>query len=336
MWKHMKKRLFFFCVFLTFGIFASEAAEKIAVVEPVAKGGMPASDIEAIWGILEANVDGGYEVISRSAVKEMMTEIGFTTSSDLVNMNSSQKARLGEIEGVKYILVTTVGKLGTRINMSLMLLNATTGEIDPEKRGSVTADSLDDLADRLKDTLLEIGLGREARKRGLSALLTPFVKVPGVTAAFADNFNAGLESALLENGIRLQNLQRISGILKKNKIGSLEEAEPALYVRVGELLRVDFLLQPTITRFSTTVKKEYIRVTRSEVLRCIGNIEGNIRVISAQTGEVVASVPFREKINFDDVDTEEDTEDWAPEDYANYALDKLLPLIAKKVSPKLK
>ena len=35
------------------------AADKLAIAEPVNKGGMSAQDIEAVWGMLEATVDGG-------------------------------------------------------------------------------------------------------------------------------------------------------------------------------------------------------------------------------------------------------------------------------------
>ena len=86
--------LFFCCI----------AADKLAVAEPVGKGGVKAADIEAFWGILESSIQSDeYKLISRGALKQMMTEIGLTTSSDLVNLNSSQKAKLGQIETVKYL-----------------------------------------------------------------------------------------------------------------------------------------------------------------------------------------------------------------------------------------
>ena len=80
------------CAVLTVGAFA---ADKLAIAEPVGRGGVPAADIEAFWGILESSVQSDeYTLISRGALKQMMTEIGLTTSSDLVNLNSNQKARL--------------------------------------------------------------------------------------------------------------------------------------------------------------------------------------------------------------------------------------------------
>ncbi|MDD4181944.1 MAG: hypothetical protein PHE87_09955, partial [Victivallaceae bacterium] len=72
---------------LNFGV---TAADRLAVSEPVGKGGVSATEIEALWGMLESSVGGGYELISRSALQQMMTEIGLTVSSDLVNLDSAQ------------------------------------------------------------------------------------------------------------------------------------------------------------------------------------------------------------------------------------------------------
>ena len=313
--------------------FGSSAADRLAIAEPVNKGGMKAEETEAVWGMLEATVDGGYELISRSALKAILTEIGLTTSSDLVNLNSAQKARLGELKTVKYLLVTTLSRFGSRINISLMVVNASTGEIEPDRKASETVDSLDELNDKLKDLLYETGLGSAAKKRGRSALLNPVIKVSGAPNYLREDFNVRLEESLLENGIQLQNLQSVTKILRKNRIGNLNEVEPALYRRVGELLRVDYLIQPTISRFSCERKKVYIEVTRQHTVRWIGNIEGSIRIISASTGVLAASIPFRQKVDFDDLD---DTEDWTAQDYGKYLIRRILPQVSKKVLAKLK
>ena len=307
---------------------AAAAADHLAVAEPVNKGGMDAKSIEAIWSMLEASVDGGYTLISRSALKSLMTEIGLTTSSDLVNLNSSQKARLGEIKTVKYLLVPTVSKFGSRINLSLMMVNASTGEIDPEKKASETFNSLDELSDKLKDTLAEIGLGTAAKKRGVSALLVPIISARMAPPYLAEEFNVLLEATLLNNGAKLQSLKSVGRILQKNGIEPLAEVEPAMFRRIGELLRVDYLIRASITRFSIISQKVYIAATRRYAVSRIGNIEGNIRIISAQTGLVAGSIPFRLHVNFDEVDG---TEDWTPRDYNKYLVDRVMPVVAGEV-----
>ena len=289
---------------------------------------MNAQDIEAIWSMLEASVDGGFDLISRSALKAMMTEIGLTTNSDLMNLNSAQKARLGEIKTVKYLLVPTVSKFGKRINLSLIMIDSSTGSIDPEKKASETFSSLDELADKLKDTLAEIGLGTAAKKRGISALLVPVISARTAPPYLANDFNVLLEATLINNGAKLHNLQSVSRILEKNKIDHLAEVEPAMFRRIGELLRVDYLIQANITRFSVIPEQVYVEVTRRYITRRIGNFEGNIRIISAQTGLVAGSIPFRLNINFDDVD---DTDDWTTRDYSKYLVDRVMPVVAGEV-----
>jgi len=321
------------CFLSAFLVLGSFAADRLAIAEPINKGGMKPQDVEAVWAMLEATVDGGYELISRAALKAMMTEIGLTTSSDLMNLNSSQKARLGEIKTVKYLLVPTVGKFGSRVNFSLMVVDASTGSIDPDKKASETYNSLDEMADKLKDTLAEIGLGTAVKKRGISAVLSPVIKVPGAPPFLADEFNTGLEEAILEGGIKLHNLQSVGKILRKNNIDNLSEVEPAMFRRIGELLRVDYLIQARINRFSCVMKKTYVSVTRKHVVSCIGNIGGDVRIISAQTGNVVASFRFQKKVDFDDVD---DTDDWTPRDYCKYLIEKSLPQVSKKVIAKVK
>lgn len=314
--------------------FTGLAADRLAVAEPAAKGGIKSEEVEAIWNMLEASVNSDeYELVSRAALKQMLTEIGLTDSSGLVNLNSAQKAKLGELKTVKYLLISTVARFGSRLNLSLMVLDASTGEIDPGRKGSLTVNSLDELADKLNDTLQEIGLRKAAAKRGISAILVPVVRVPGAPMYLGETFNVRLEAALLEQGIKLQNLQSVAKILDKNHIDNLYEAEPAMFVRIGELLRVDNLIQATFTRFSCDVKSEYIAVTRKTVVRRIGNLEGNVRIVSARTGEVAAVIPFARKIDFDDLS---DTEDWTGEDYGKYLIEKTLPEVCAKVVAKVK
>lgn len=308
------------------------SADKIAIAEPINKGGMTVQDVEAVWSMLEATVDGGYEVISRSALKAMMTEIGLS-STDLVNPNSNQAARPGMIKTVKYLLVPTVGKFGSRINFSLIVVDASTGATDRDKRVSETYNSLDDMADRLKDALAEIGLGKAAKRRGTSALLTPIVKLPNLPPYVADDFNVMLEATLVNSGVRLQNLTSVNRILRKNNIDPLEEAEPAMYRRIGELLRVDYLIQANITRMACRVDNVYIEATRSYARTAVGAFAGNVRIVSAQTGLVVATIPFEFSVDFDDVDG---AESWTLRDCHKYMVDRVIPDVAKAIMTTLR
>ncbi|MDD6338480.1 MAG: hypothetical protein PUC15_08900 [Lentisphaeria bacterium] len=307
------------CAVLTVGAYA---ADKLAIAEPVSKGGVPAADIEAFWGILESSVQSDeYTLISRGALKQMMTEIGLTTSSDLVNLNSNQKARLGEVEGVKYILVSEIGKFGTRLNCTMRILDASTGEIDQARTANLRVADLDQLADQIESTLQT--MLSDDKNLKTSALLTPIIKV-SAPAYLAEDFNVRLESSLMEKGLRLQNLQSVAKILKKNDLDNLNEIEPKMYVKVGKLLEVEMLIQATITRFEIEKIAFNVAETGAKGFRYIGHLEGSVRIVSARTGETLASVPFEERVNFRDLPISM-TRDWTVDDYGKYLIKTIIP-----------
>ena len=125
--------------------------------EPVSSSKMRASDLAALWGILESSIKSKeYQLISRAALKQMLTEIGLVHSSDLVNLNEKQKAQLGKLSGVKYILVSELNQLGSKINCTLRIIDASTGEIDQQRTANLRVESIDELADRIEDTVSKL------------------------------------------------------------------------------------------------------------------------------------------------------------------------------------
>lgn len=314
----------FACIVLSAGSFA---ADKLAVAEPVGKGGVPASDIEAFWGILESSIQSDeYTLVSRGALKQMLTEIGLTTSSDLVSLNSAQKARLGEVQGVKYILVSEISKFGTRLNCTMRILDVTTGEIDQARTANLRVKDLDELADQIEAALQKLLSDDKALHR--SAILAPVIKVsaPGY---LADDFNVRLEDAMLEKGLRLQNLKSVASILKKNGMDNLYELEPKMYVKAGKLLEVEMLIQATITRFEIEKIAYNVAETGASGFRYIGNIEGSVHIISAQTGEMLGSVPFDERVDFRSIPIST-RRDWTVDDYGKHLIRTVIP---QKVIP---
>ncbi len=322
---NMKKLLTVFaCVVLSVGAFA---ADKLAVAEPVGKGGVPASDIEAFWGILESSIQSDeYTLVSRGALKQMLTEIGLTTSSDLVSLNSTQKARLGEVEGVKYILVSEISKFGSRLNCTMRILDATTGEIDQARTANLRVKDLDELADQIEAALQKMLADDKSLHR--SAILAPVIKV-SAPSYLADGFNVRLENEMLDKGLRLQNLQSVAKILKKNDMDNLNELEPKLYVKAGKLLEVEMLLQATITRFEIDKIAYNVAETGNSGFRYIGNLEGSVRIISAQTGETLGSVPFDERVDFRTIPIST-RRDWTIDDYGKHLIRTVIP---QKVIP---
>ena len=317
---NLKKILFALaCIALSAAAFA---ADKLAIAEPVGKGGVPADEIEAFWSILETCVQSDeYTLISRSALKQMMTEIGLTTSSDLVNLNSTQKAKLGKIEGVKFILVSEISKFGTRLNCTMRILDASTGEIDQARTANLRVKDLDELADEIEAAMKTMLSDDKGLHR--SAILAPVIKV-AAPSYLADDFNVRLENSMIEKGLRLQNLQSVAKILKKNDMDNLSELEPKMYVKVGKLLEVEMLIQATITRFEIEKIAFNVAETGARGFRYIGNLEGNVRIVSAQTGETLGSIPFEERINFRDLPISM-TRDWTVDDYGKYLIKTIIP-----------
>lgn len=305
-----------------FAVTLLAAADKLAIAEPVGKGGVKAKDIEAFWGILESSVKSDeYKLISRSALKQMLTEIGLTTSSDLVNLNSSQKAKLGQIETVKYILVSEIAKFGSRFNCTMRIIDSSTGEVDTARTANLRFKNLDELADKI-EAVLEKMLSDE-KQLMRSAILAPRINVSPVPDYLAQDFNTRMENALLNNGVRLQNLKSVDRILRKNNIGNLAELEPKMCRKVGNLLEVQYLIQPTITRFEIVKKPYYVSETGARGVRFLGFLEGNIRIIAVSTGEIAASIPFEEQVNFRYV-SRAITRDWTIKDYGKYLIKSVM------------
>ena len=308
---------------------------KLGVAEPISKGGLPAEDVEMLWSILESVEVKNYTVISRAALKQMMTEIGLTTSSDLLNMNATQKAKLGMIEGVKYLLVSEVGKFGTRINCTMRLVESSTGEVVPNRRANVRVKDLDELADVIEASVDKLFSDDKQLRR--SALLTPVIKAPNAPANLADDFTVNMENCLLQGGIQIQNLKSVTKILAKNGLDSLTELEPKMFVKVGKLLEVEMLLQPTVTKFELQAFPFFIEETGRRGTNYMGAIDGYLRVISAQQGNVVASIPIELKVDFRQLGRQA-TLNWTVADYHKYMLKttivQILPALSNALQVK--
>ncbi len=320
----------FFSFIFAFCLFSfSFAADKLAVAEPVGKSGVNKADLETLWGILESSINSKeYKLISRSALKQMMTEIGLTTSSDLVNLNSTQKAKLGKLEGVKYILVSEIGKFGSRMNCTMRILDSSTGEIDQERTANLRVKDLDELADKIEAALQT--MLSDNKKSNACAILTPVIR-PRTSSYLATDFNTRLEDALLNNGVQLQNLQSVNKILKRNNLDKLYELEPKMFVKVGKLLEVKVLIQATISRFEVIARKYYVEETGARGVRYTGVIEGNVRLVSAQNGRLLGSIPFEETVKFRELSRSE-TRDWTLADYGKYMIKSV---VNKKIVPRL-
>jgi hypothetical protein len=89
------------------------------------------------------------------------------------------------------------------------------------------------------------------------------------------------------------------------------------------------LLQATITRFEIEKIAYNVAETGNSGFRYIGNLEGSVRIISAQTGETLGSVPFDERVDFRSIPIST-RRDWTVDDYGKYLIRTVIP---QKVIP---
>ena len=89
------------------------------------------------------------------------------------------------------------------------------------------------------------------------------------------------------------------------------------------------LIQATITRFEIEKIAYNVAETGNSGFRYIGNIEGSVRIISAQTGETLGSVPFDERVDFRSIPIST-RRDWTVDDYGKHLIRTVIP---QKVIP---
>ena len=163
---------------------ALHAADRIAVAEIMTRGNIDAAGLAGLADQIEAKLGGNYEVISRTALQAMLKEVAFQTESGLAD-SAGQLAELGRVHGVKYLLVTSVAQIGSRMGMTLMVVDCSTGKVDPKRHISLDAPDLNGLVRRLDWALDKIGLlarpGETAARKQLAVF--PVQVAPNSSAA---------------------------------------------------------------------------------------------------------------------------------------------------------
>lgn len=282
-----------FCSILTVAAFGATAADKVGIAEPAVGSTFSHDDALAIWDELEASFKSKeYTLISRAALKQMMTEIGLVTSSDLLNMNATQKAKLGQIEGIKYLIVPSMRKLGTRITLTLKTVESSTGEVDQERTAVLKETSLDEISDKLEsalnDMLADKGGTTVARASMACALLTPVIKMATPPSYLQGDFNTWVQSAMLANGIKLANLADVT----RFQMAGLTEMTDQDYAVLGRKLRVRYLIQTEITNFEITATPWSSPETGAQGYFYNGVVSARMKVVDANDGSLRDAVPI--------------------------------------------
>ena len=136
---------------------AADPRPSLAVLKPEAGAGVSEQEAAQLWDFIESSVSGGaFRIISRSDLARMQEEIGFTTSSDLVDLASRDRARIGKIKTVSKVLLASVGRIGETFTLAIKVFDSSTAEIDASRSRSRIARSIDAFLPILPALLAEV------------------------------------------------------------------------------------------------------------------------------------------------------------------------------------
>lgn len=326
---------------LSAGSDSEPVKEKLAVAEPQVKGGaMTPDEASGLADVLETKVNDTYELISRANLKPMMTEIGFQTGSDLVNQKD-QLVKLSQIKGVKYLLTSTISKLGKNFYLSLSIVNCGTGQIDPKKRTSVSGKDFDQLLAHLDNALIKMGIGIDPNEGNTAKMAVLRFDLAGVSNSgdLADRTASQLQSELMKKTkFDFVDRQAIDKVLSENKFAKLDEAAPDQYTQIGQLLVADYLVSGTITRFRSEEISVDNSLTGGNSKRYVGKLEGHVRVVRVKDGVVMFSEPVSISFKKTDIPVAE-RKDWTARDYEDAIIQRAVEKTAaaieksKKLNP---
>jgi TolB-like protein len=123
----LKKLLFLFVICLSISASAQNAKLNIAVSDLTGQG-VDASSTAIISDRLRTSLfkEGGFTVLERSAMQDILKEQGFQQSGCTSDACAVQ---IGQLLGVSYIVVGTVGKLGHLFTIDVRMIEVATGKI---------------------------------------------------------------------------------------------------------------------------------------------------------------------------------------------------------------
>lgn len=286
------------------GLRADEAALKpvvrrpLAVIKPAVDASFADAQCQALWQALEGAAmqyslkpvkrgEGGFEVIMRSALPALVTEIQFQ-GTHLVDKDGVQ-LEPEKIQGVSVLLCSSVVKFDDTWMLHLYLVDAATGRLLPEYRFLDSFNSLGRLINTL-DSSVAVLFGK--RKTLDAVMLYSMLALPPEVQSSADAFDAALRGKLL-GALTLASTEATSAAAHAMGLSSAAELTARDWPRFANLLGARYIIEPRFTTCS---------LVKGEVANPYGNgpgmpycqfeLAGVLRVIEAATGELLAEVPM--------------------------------------------
>lgn len=307
------------------------AIDRIAVAEIATKGGLDAAAASGLAEQLEAKLDGGYEVITRSALKAMLKEVSFQQESGLV-AEREQLARLSEVHGVKYLLATTIANIGSKLSMTIMVVDCSTGRLDPDRRIAIQADNLEKLFRQIDGALARIGLlhlpPADAGLKRLAVL--PVQTAPGINQDMGSAFGAKLDEFLLKSGsFELLTRDALDLVAAESALADAEQAAPGQQVKVAQIAVGDWLIAVKLRRL------EVNRISSGTAIAGVSShiaaaLDAELRIIDVKSGALIAVENVICRRNASDIPPSV-RRDWNAADYC----DDLMTQAAEQAGRKL-
>ena len=317
------------------------ARERIVVAEPRAVSGVSEADIKGISEYLESKLGGNYEVFSRTSLKSISDELRFVAESGMVDDATRQKLAQ---KSVNCILVYSISKLGSRLSLTMMVVDSSTGEIRKGQRAAVTALSLDELIGRLDSALASMGLlaGAEAPKVKKLAIL-PVEAADGVPDQIAKSLHAKLSSFILKSGtFELVSREDLERIAKESSLVDGSLTASGQFAKIGQLQLADYLAVVKVDRYDHYAVGGGTELAGNVAPSGRLTLQATVRIVDVRDGKIVAAESLRDSMKSTDIPPAS-RRDWLAADYdnafleraaaavGNYLLDRLDPVLVAAV-----
>ncbi len=327
MWKSV-----LFAGLLVAGIASGAAPEekKIAVVCDN-RAELAEKEIQALANRIEARLNDKYNIVTRSMLEAILRENQFQTESGLVD-NRGELARFGRISGVNRLLHCTVGRVGGRYTMSLMLVNCTTGEVDADKKAVVDAATPAQLMGRMEIALDRMGLLATGERNAVRRLAILPIKISGknIPAAEAEAFGTKLGSALSGTGsFELLERADLDKIVGESKMVDFDLSDGGQYAKIAQLAIADCILTLNLTRLESNLITSSTQIAGTSSRR-VSNLQANFKLLEVKTGKIIAAGDFKYTLRSTDIPAAE-KRDWTKADYVDALLDRAVAALSGEI-----
>ena len=309
------------------------ARERIVVAEPRAVSGVSEADIQGISEYLESKLGGNYEVFSRTSLKAISAEMRFVAESGMVDDATRQKLAQ---KSVNCILVYSISKLGSRLSLTMMVVDSSSGEIRKGQRAAVTARSLDELIGRLDSALAEMGLLAGAGEPKVKKLaILPVGAADGVPGGISAALHAKLSSVMLKSGIfELVSREDLDRIARESSLAEGELTAAGQLSKIGQLQLADYLAVVKIDRYDHYAVGGGTALAGNVAPSGRMTIQLTVRIVDVKDGKIVAAESLRDSMKSTDIPPAS-RRDWLAADYDNAFLERVSALIGNYLLDRL-